>query len=84
MREAIELPFGVMSGVGPGIGVLDRSPHPQGKGRFWEFSGRLVLMAFLSSFVTEKCIRLVGEKFIIFPFVQYINRNDRNVVYCSL
>ena len=23
VREAIELPFGVLSGVGPGIGVLD-------------------------------------------------------------
>jgi len=49
-----------VSGVSPGIVVLDRGLHPRGKGRFWEgvwtvgsFSGVLVLMAFLGSFERE-------------------------------
>jgi len=29
----IEVSFGVMSGVVPGIGVLDGDPHPQGEGK---------------------------------------------------
>jgi len=33
-HEPIELPFGVASRVGPGIGILDRSMCPKGKGRF--------------------------------------------------
>jgi len=36
VREVIELPFGVVSRFGPGIGVLD-----EGKGRFWGLSCRL-------------------------------------------
>jgi len=31
-REAIELPFGVMSGVDPDIGILDGVHIPQGEG----------------------------------------------------
>ena len=34
VREPIELPFGVVSGVGPVIGVLDGGPHPPREGRF--------------------------------------------------
>jgi len=47
VREAIELPFGVVSGVGPGIGVLDGvTPHvPSGRG-VEGFSSPLVRMAF--------------------------------------
>ena len=45
VREVIDLPFGVVSGVGPGTGVLDGGPGPP-KGRevleVWEFSGPLV------------------------------------------
>jgi len=37
-------------------------------------------MAFLSVLITEKCIGVVCEKFIIFPFGQYI---DGNIVYRS-
>ena len=39
MREGIELPFGEMSGVGPGTGVLDGvpGPHPQGEGEVLGF-----------------------------------------------
>jgi len=32
VREPIELPFGVVSGVGPGIGVLDGLHIPKEKG----------------------------------------------------
>jgi len=35
VREAIKLPFGVLSGVGPGIGVLDGGQHAQGEGEVW-------------------------------------------------
>jgi len=32
VRKTIELSFAVVSGVGPGIHVLDGSPHAQGEG----------------------------------------------------
>ena len=36
VRRAIELSFGTLSGVGPGIHVLDGSPHAsRGRGCFW-------------------------------------------------
>jgi len=36
VRIAIELSFGVVSGVDPGIRVLDLSPHAsKGRGCFW-------------------------------------------------
>jgi len=36
VRITIELSFGVVSGVGPGIHVLDGSPHAsRGRGCFW-------------------------------------------------
>jgi len=38
VRELIELSFGVVSEVGPGIGVLDGGPHPPiGRGGFRVF-----------------------------------------------
>ena len=37
VREPIELPFGVVSGVGPGIGVLDGIHIHQGKGEILGF-----------------------------------------------
>ena len=44
VREAIELPFGVVNGVGRARGVLDRGrlDMPKGKRRFWRFGGVLV------------------------------------------
>ena len=43
VREAIKLSFGVVSGIGPGIGVLDKSMCPMEKGvkGFNFFSGAL-------------------------------------------
>ena len=32
MHEGVELLFGVVSRIGPAIGVLDEGPHPQGEG----------------------------------------------------
>jgi len=32
------MPFGVVSGVGTGTGVLDGGPHPQGEGKVLGFS----------------------------------------------
>jgi len=39
VRTAIELAFGMVSGVGPGIDVLDWVHVPQGRGLFWGFFG---------------------------------------------
>ena len=42
-RRTIELPFALVSGVGPCIGLLDAGPHPQGEGEVLRFfSGPLV------------------------------------------
>ena len=38
IRESIELSFGVVSGVGRGIGVLEGIRVPKGKGDFEDFS----------------------------------------------
>jgi len=79
--EAIELSFGIMSGVGSGNGIRWGPHHAKRRGGFRGFSVTLVWRVFLSSFVREKCIRLVHEKFIIFPFRQYTNGN---IVYWSV
>ena len=43
LHEAIELPFGVVSGVGPGIDVLDRGSRAlRGREGFGKFSPPLV------------------------------------------
>jgi len=62
MHEAIQLPFRVVSGVDPSVGVLDGGLHPQGeRGLGGFFSGPLVLMAFVSSFVKinvfDSCVK---------------------------
>jgi len=59
--------FGVISGVGQGMGVLDEGPHPKGKGRFRRFLFPIGLNGVLGVFLKQKCIRLVCEKLIIFP-----------------
>jgi len=52
VRTAIELSFGVMSGVGPGIDVLDGgSMCLKGKGCFWHFS------AFAPRNIFDSCMK---------------------------
>jgi len=63
--EPIELSFGVVCGVGPGIGLLHGFDVLQE-------GAVLVSMGFNGVFVEQKCIQLVGEKVIIFPYGQYI------------
>jgi len=77
VRAAIELSFGMVSGVGPGIGVLDGGPHAsRGRGYFWDFS------AFVPPFVRmgrmTYCLPrnvFVCEKLTIFPYRQDIVGN---------
>jgi len=56
---AIELPFGAVSRVGPGIGVLDGVHVLEGEGEvlgeFWRVFP-LALMGFLSFFLKRECI----------------------------
>jgi len=42
VREPIELPFEVMSGIVPGSGVLDVGPYTPSEGSFGFLSGPLV------------------------------------------
>jgi len=52
VHEPIELSFGVVSGVGPGIGVLDGGPCAQrGSGGLRGFSPSLVEWQFFSGIV---------------------------------
>ena len=84
MRDVIVLPFGVESDR-PRHWYIDKSTCPKGKGRFGFFldhrgvSGLLVNGIF--EFIRKRiCIRLVHEKFTIFPFRKDINEN---VAYSS-
>ena len=70
LRESFEMSFGVVSGVGSGIGVLDGGPHAPREG---EISGVFLVHWFGWRFECIKCIRLVREKFMMF--------NSGNVVY---
>ena len=74
------MPFGVVSGVGPGIHVLDGSPHAsiKGKGLFLAWfpaSGifvqcfRMATYGYTDILIDE---RLVCEKLTIFPYAEYI------------
>jgi len=43
VREAIELSFGVLSGVGPSISVLENGPHPpRGRRGLGLFTGQSI------------------------------------------
>jgi len=46
VHEAIELPFGMVSVVGPAIGVLDGVDMLHGEGWFWEFFSSIGLNGF--------------------------------------
>jgi len=47
--EAIQLRFGVVSGVGPGVGVLDWGHIPQAKGRFYGTHDDVIFRASIAS-----------------------------------
>jgi len=75
VREPIELSFGVVSGVGPCIDVLDGDPRdPRGRGCFENFSHLrpIGLNGQSDVFFAQKCIRLVREKLTVFPYGQDI------------
>jgi len=76
VREPIELSFGAVSGVGPGIhvGLLDGSSRAQKeRGCFRDLHWRPIgLNGHNDVFFAQKCIRLVREKLIIFLYGQYI------------
>jgi len=64
--------FGMVSGVSRGMDILDGGTHPlRGRGGI---GGRFVHW-FKWCFRVHFCIRLVCEKFTIFPFGQYIVGN---------
>ena len=78
--KAIELSFGAVSVVGPGIHVLDGGPHAStGSGCFWhgfrylakiwlhwfQWRHRVLIMVLID-------FRLVCEKLTIFPYAEYI------------
>jgi len=63
MCEPIELSFGVVSGVGPGMGVNVL----QGEGGDF---GEFLSYWFGWCIVKQKCIRLVFEKLTVFPYGQ--------------
>jgi len=69
VRRLIKLSFGVVSGVGLGIRVLDGVQMPQGKGMIL---GDFHHHWFEWRIFTQKCIRLVHEKLTLFPYAQYI------------
>jgi len=75
MADCIRMPFEVLSGVGPGIDVLDGGPRAsRGRGCFWHFR-HLHPHSFESAewrIVCPDCIWLVCEKLTIFPYGQYI------------
>jgi len=76
VRKAIELSFGVVSGVGQGIHVLDGSPRAsRGRGCFWHGFWHFSEFAPYSfQWGSDVLIddRLVCEKLTIFPYEQYI------------
>ena len=72
----IRMPFGVVSGVGPGIHVLDGSPRAsRGRGCFWHgFRHFSEFWAYCFEWGNDVLIddRLVCEKLSIFPYADYI------------
>ena len=72
VRTAIELSFGVVSGVGQSIHVLDGSPHGKGLFLAWylAFFGIWACIGFNRRNDAEKCIRLVCEKLTVFPYAR--------------
>jgi len=71
LRKAIELSFGVVSGVGPGIHALDGSPRAsRGRGCFWHFP-EFVPYSFQWGNDVLMDDRLMCEKLTPFPYADY-------------
>jgi len=78
VRRAIELSFGMVSGVGPGIYVLDGSPRaPRGRGCFWHgfrpvLNFRVYGIQWTNGILITVMIddQLVCEKLTIFPYAE--------------
>jgi len=65
------MPFGMVSGVGGGMGVLDGGPRdPSRRGCFGIFRHLrpIGLNGQNDVFFGKKCIRLVREKLTVFPY----------------
>jgi len=79
VRRAIKLSFGVVSGVGPGIHVLDGSPcASRGRGCFWHgfrpvSNFRIYGIQWTSGVLITVMIddQVVCEKLTIFPYAEY-------------
>jgi len=79
VRTAIELSFGVVSGVGPGIHVLDGSPRAsRGRGCFWHgfrpnSNFRVNAIQWTKAVLITVMIddRLVSENLAVFPYARY-------------
>jgi len=76
VRRTIELSFGVVSGVGPGIHVLDESPRAsRGRGCFWHGFRHFSKIQPYSLQCRHGILiddRLVCEKLTVFPYAEYI------------
>ena len=72
VHELLGLSFGVVNGVGGGMGVLDGGLHAQGEEEVLWVLAPLVSMCFNGVFVEQKYIRLVRDKLVIFTYGQYI------------
>jgi len=73
VRIAIELSFGVVSGVGPGIHVLDGSPRASREGAVSGMvSGIFRHLRHILFNGRNDDDRLVCEKLTIFPYAEYI------------
>jgi len=82
VRELIELSFGVVSGMGSGIRVLDGGrDHPRGRVVFRVLWSIIGLNGFLFCVGKGETYLLVCEKFTIFPYGQCI---DGIVIKCVL
>jgi len=77
VTDWIRMPFGVVSGVGQGIGILDGVHLPWGEGEALGFF--LFPLVWIAYFLKQKCILLVCDRLTIFPRGQYIVGN-----VCSL
>ena len=79
LRRAIKLSCGVVSGVGPGIHVLDGSPRPsRGRGCFWHgfrlvSNFRVYGIQWTNGILITVMIddQLMCEKLTIFPYAKY-------------